>query len=232
VVSAWLNVVAGGGSFLTLPLLIFLGYPPSLANGTNRVGIFAQNVVAVLGFHRHGALDWRLGLLAALPATFGAGFGAWAALAIGDAAFRRILAVLMLIAAFGTLFRAGSGAGTTARPVRPVLFAASFFGVGAYGGFVQAGIGFLILAVTTAAGIDLVRANALKVLCVLVFTPLALALFALDGKVDWAAGLALASGSLVGARLGVHFTLTKAQGTLRVVVQAAIGLCALRLLFP
>jgi uncharacterized membrane protein YfcA len=224
--------VAGGGSFLTLPLLIFLGYPPSLANGTNRVGILAQNVVAVLGFHRHGALDRRLGLLAALPATLGAGFGAWAALAIGDDAFRRILAVLMLVAAFGTLFRAGSASGATNRSVRPVLFAASFFGVGVYGGFVQAGIGFLILAVTTAAGIDLVRANALKVLCVLVFTPLALSVFALDGKVDWAAGLALAAGSLVGARLGVQFTVTRGQGTLRIVVQVAIVLCALRLLFP
>jgi len=232
VVSAWLNVVAGGGSFLTLPLLIFLGYPPGLANGTNRVGILAQNVVAVIGFHRHGAVDRRLGLLAALPATLGAGFGAWAALAIGDDAFRRVLAVLMLAAAFGTLFRAGSEAGTVSGSIRPVVFAVSFFGVGAYGGFVQAGIGFLILAVTTAAGIDLVRANALKVLCVLVFTPLALAVFALDGKVDWGAGLALAAGSLVGARLGVHFTLTRAQGTLRIVVQAAIAVCALRLLFP
>jgi hypothetical protein len=223
-------VVAGGGSFLTLPLLIFLGYPPGVANGTNRVGILAQNVAAVLGFHRHGVLDTRLGLLAAAPATLGALVGSSAAVAVGDDAFRRILAVLMLAAAFAALLP-GSRRETASGSVRPLAFAASFFGVGVYGGFVQAGIGFLILAVTSAAGIDLVRANALKVLCVLVFTPLALAVFAFDGKVHWGAGLALAVGGLVGGRLGVHFTLNRRQGTVRTVVQVAIVLCALRLLF-
>lgn len=228
-------MVAGGGSFLTLPLLIFLGYAPGVANGTNRVGILAQNATAVLGFHRHGVLDWRLGALATLPACAGAAVGAWAALSIGDETFRRVLAVLMLIAAFSTLWRADSppaGLASSGCRHRPILFGSGFFAVGVYGGFVQAGVGFLILAVTSAAGLDLVRGNALKVLCVLLFTPLALAAFAVAGRVDWAAGLALGLGSLVGGRLGVQFTLRRGQRAVRAVVQVAIVLCALRLLLP
>ena len=83
-VAGALNVVAGGGSFLTLPILIFFGLPPGVANGTNRVAILLQNVVASWGFHRHGVLDTRAILWAALPATAGAGLGAWAALVISD----------------------------------------------------------------------------------------------------------------------------------------------------
>jgi len=57
-------VIAGGGSFLTLPMLIFLGLPATVANGTNRVGILLQNVGAVWGFHRRQVLDWRWGVWA------------------------------------------------------------------------------------------------------------------------------------------------------------------------
>ena len=79
-VAGSLNVVAGGGSFLTLPVLILLGLPPTVANGTNRVAVVLQNVGAVWGFSRHGMIDWRYLLWAALPASFGAILGAWAAL--------------------------------------------------------------------------------------------------------------------------------------------------------
>jgi len=68
-VAGVLNVVAAGGSFLTLPLLIFLGLPASVANGTNRVAILLQNIGAVWGFHRYGVLDWRAILWAAIPPT-------------------------------------------------------------------------------------------------------------------------------------------------------------------
>ena len=84
-VAGTLNVLAGGGSFLTLPILIFLGLPATVANGTNRVGILVQNVGAVWGFHRKRVLDWRWGLCAAVPAAAGAVLGTWLALRIGDA---------------------------------------------------------------------------------------------------------------------------------------------------
>jgi uncharacterized membrane protein YfcA len=91
VVAGALNVIAGGGSFLTLPLLLFFGLPASLANGTNRVGVLSQNLGGVIGFHRHGAIDWPWALKASIPAVAGAALGVWAALAVPDFAFRRIL---------------------------------------------------------------------------------------------------------------------------------------------
>ena len=97
VVSGALNVVAGGGSFLTLPVLLFMGLPATLANGTNRVGVLAQNIGGVLGFHRHGAMNWPWSLKAGIPAIAGAMLGVWAALTIPDFAFRRVLSIAMVV---------------------------------------------------------------------------------------------------------------------------------------
>ena len=103
-----LNVVAGGGSFLTLPVLIFLGLPATVANATNRVGILTQNVGAVWGFHRYGVLAWRWALAAAAPAMVGAVLGTWAALEVSDEAFRKLLAFLMVaITLWSLLDRSG-----------------------------------------------------------------------------------------------------------------------------
>ncbi len=232
-VAGALNVIAGGGSFLTLPILIFLGLPPTVANGTNRVGIFLQNVAAVWGFHRHQVMDWRYVLWAAVPATFGAALGTWAAVSIGDAAFRRVLAFLMIAVTLWTLWDPLRKHQAFLKPgerPRVLPLAAGFFLVGIYGGFVQAGVGFLILATTTLAGLDLVRGNAVKVLSVLVYTALSLALFALEGKVVWDLGLALAVGMVAGSQVGVRLTVLKGHAWIKGVVTAAVIVFAVKLL--
>ena len=215
-VSGALNVLAGGGSFLTLPLLIFLGLPPGVANGTNRVAILVQNMGAVWRFRSHGLFEPAWIPLAAGPAVVGGILGTWAAIEIGDEAFRRVLAGLMVLATLWILWdplsrRRGSptARGGVPRGGRRAAFAGAFFAVGLYGGFVQAGIGFLLAAVATWAGLDLVRGNALKVLVVLLLTPLSLAIFAWTGRVDWMVGLPLAAGHLLGALAGVRWTVLK-----------------------
>jgi len=242
-VAGTINVLAGGGSFLTLPLLIFLGLPPTVANGTNRIAILVQNVGAVWSFNRHGVMDWSWIRRAALPALAGAGLGTWAAIRIGDASFQRVLATLMIVFAVVMLLdplrnriRRGAAdavgrAAETETPARlsGVAFSATFFGVGVYGGFVQAGVGFFILALAMLAGFDLVRGNALKVLVVLVFTPLALVLFAMAGKVDWGMGIALAGGNLLGGLIGTHLTVLKGHAWVKRVVVVMIVVFALKL---
>jgi uncharacterized membrane protein YfcA len=287
-VAGALNTVAGGGSFLTLPLLIFLGLPVAVANGTNRVAILVQNVGAVWGFERHKVMGWRWAPWTALPAAAGALAGTWGALVIADDTFKRVLSLLMVAVSLWTLWdplgrrrrgaeavgeglgesAAGRGAAAgaddpgRARPGAPATertggagasesvgarqgapsvaalagprrwgLAAAFFAVGLYGGFVQAGVGFLILAVTTLAGLDLVRGNALKVLVVLVFTPLSLALFAIDGKVDWLLGAVLAAGHLAGALIGVRLTVLKGHRWVQQVVTATVVVFAVLLWF-
>ena len=234
VVSGALNVLAGGGSFLSLPLLIFLGLPPSVANGTNRIAILVQNIGAVWRFRRHGLVDGSWIAMAAVPAAAGALLGTWAAIEIGEDLFRRVLAALMVVATLWILWdpighRASGEAIDPGGGGRRVALAAAFFGVGVYGGFVQAGIGFLLVAVATWAGLDLVRGNALKVLVVLGLTPLSLAIFAWSGRVDWAAGLPLAAGHLIGALAGVRLTILKGHAWIKRFVTVTVIAFAIKL---
>jgi len=218
-IAGTLNTVAGGGSFLTLPVLILFGLPAGVANGTNRIGILFQNVASVWRFDRYGVLDRRAALWAAGPATLGAALGTWAALMIPDSVFQRLLALLMVIFALLSLWAPRKPERLHKRPrhVTSVL-AASFFAAGIYAGFVQAGVGFLILAVTSLAGLDLVRGNAVKVLAILCATVLSLSLFAWQGRVDWALGLSLATGQTLGGALGARLTVLRGHAFVRAVV--------------
>ena len=230
-----LNVVAGGGSFLTLPVLIFMGFPAIVANGTNRVGLLFQNIGAVWGFHRHRMLDWRSLAWAALPAALGSILGVWIAFAVGDETFKHILALLMVLITLWSLWT------QTIQPARSesgfqrgsphFLLYAGFLLVGIYGGFVQAGVGFIVLALTTHTGLDLVRGNAIKVLSILVLVVVSLILFAWQGKVDWLTGLILGAGTLLGGQLGVKLTILKGHKWIRIVVTITVILFAIKLWF-
>jgi uncharacterized membrane protein YfcA len=232
-VASALNVIAGGGSFLTVPLLIFFGLPATEANATNRLGVLVQNIGGVWGFHRHRVLDWRWSLRASLPALAGAVLGTWLALQVGDREFRRILATLMIGVTLWTLLdRNGHLAGALGRlRHQHVVLGVGFALAGVYAGFIQAGVGFFILALVTVGGLDLVRGNAVKVFVILVTTALSLALFTWDGKVEWVAGTALAVGSLGGSLLGVRLTVLKGHTWVRGVVTAAIVVFAIKLWF-
>lgn len=226
-VSGTVNVIAGGGSFLTLPVLIFLGLPPGVANGTNRLSILMQNVSAVPTFRRHGVLDLADLAWSALPATLGAVGGALLALRVPDDDFRRVLAILMVTLSLGSLWQPRRRKAEHGPP--KALLAAAFFAIGIYGGFIQAGVGFLVLAVTTAAGLDLVRGNALKVTTALCFTVLPFAIFVADDKVVWLPGLVLGTGSLLGGWAGARLTILKGHAWVRGVVTVTILLFAAKL---
>jgi len=234
-VSGAVNVVAGGGSFLTLSLLLLIGVPAPVANATNRVGVLTQSLAGLWGFHRHGGVDWRWALGVSAPAMLGAGLGAWLALAIPPQAFSRMLATIMLVMTGWSLWRqrfpTGSTSlapGTTWGPLATNL---GFFLIGVYGGFIQAGIGFLLLAFTSAAGFDLVRGNAIKLLHVLLMTLVALAIFGAAGTVDWVTGLTLGAGNFVGGLLGVRAAMRLGHHRIQQVVTVAMVLFAAMLWF-
>jgi len=229
VVAGTLNVLAGGGSFLTLPVLIFLGLPPGLANGTNRVGIFVQNVSAVTTFRRQGILDWQSLSWATLPAVLGSTVGVGLALWISDDAFQRVLAFLMVAVSLWTLGSSKRRQGGRKAPPPTLVLALGFFFAGIYGGFVQAGVGFLILAVTTAAGLDLVRGNAVKALAIMGLTGLALIIFAWQGRVHWPLGLCLAVGTSLGGVLGARLTVLKGHLWVQQVVMVMVVVFAVKL---
>lgn len=232
--AGFVNTVAGGGSVVTIPILIeILGGNAVLANGTNRVAILLQNIVGVLRFQRGGKISWRL-VLPMLPAVLlGAAAGTWVATVIDPRAMRKVFAVVVVLVALSVLVKPsrwlGGHASRLPEPWRTLLF----FAGGFYGGFVQAGVGFILLAgLVLGGGLDLVRGNAAKLLLVLVYTPLSLALFALSGNVEWVAGLVLGAGNATGAFVAASLALKKgAAGWIRwVVVLAALGAAARMLL--
>lgn len=221
---------------LTLPVLIFLGLPPTVANGTNRVAIVMQNIVAAGSFHRHGLIQWSWLQTAALPASLGALIGAWIGTRMGDDTFQTVLALAMLAVALWTILNSRKEVGDGDR-IDPALFPGgrvglfgAFMVAGIYGGLVQVGTGFIVLAAATGAGLSLVRGNALKVLVALVFNLPAIAIYWANGMVDWRMGAALGVGNMAGALLGVKLNVLKGQTWIRRVVTVVVVILALRLL--
>lgn len=234
VAAGFVNTLAGSGSLITLPLLIFLGLPAPLANGTNRVAILLQNVVGVTSFRRQGVLSFGPSLWLAVPAVAGSLVGARIAVELNEAMMRRTIGVLMLVMVVVLLVRPkrwleGKAEHVHRRPGWPLIVA--FFAIGAYGGFIQAGVGiFLLAGLVLGAGYDLVRANAVKVLIVLLFTAFALAVFVLHGQVVWKVGLVLALGNMTGAWIAARMAVKRGVVFVRWLLVAVVLVSGLALL--
>ena len=228
------NSIAGGGSLFTLPLLIFLGLPPTVANATNRIAVLSGGIGASETFRRSGLVPVAWLKLAAPPALIGAVLGTGAALIVPDLAFQRILSVVLVLAA-GWLFWNPIRPPDAGRHFPPAgtarwISRAAFFLVGVYGGFIQAGVGFIVLTITSANGLDLIRGNAVKAPLVFLFTLATVVLFTYSGMINWGMGLALAAGQILGATFGVRLQILKGQDWVRNVLTIIILACAFRLM--
>ena len=222
-VAGALNVVAGGGSFLTLPLLILLGLPHTVANGTNRLAILIQTAGATAAFRRADAIPVPVLIRLGAAAVLGAGLGSILAVHVGETVFLRFLSIVMVLFTLFPLLQRGApaeAAGPNAPKVGAGLVAA-FAAVGFYGGFIQAGVGFLSLGATSWAGYGLVAGNAIKVGCIFLFSIVSLSVFAANGVVDWGVGLALGAGTFGGALVGARLTLRAGDRILRFIVAGA-----------
>ena len=219
-VAGAINVVAGGGSFLTLPLLIFMGLPHNVANGTNRLAILIQTAAATAAFHRADTLPVAAMVRLGAAAVLGAGLGSTLAVHVGEAVFLRFLSVVMVLFTLFPLLRLRAPDRKGPPRVGAGLLT-SFVIVGFYGGFLQAGVGFLSLGATSWAGYGLVAGNAIKVACIFLFSIVSLSVFAWSGVVDWGVGLALGVGTFAGALAGARLTLRAADRVLRFIVAAA-----------
>jgi uncharacterized membrane protein YfcA len=215
-----INTLAGGGSNLTLPALMVLGLPADIANGTNRVAVVLQCIVGVKGFDKHDALDRPAVGPILVPTIMGGLLGALGAVVIPIAHLKPILLLTILAMSTIILIRPSTLAPPEGTPVLSPNTSSkswwSLFAAGIYGGFVQAGVGFILLAAL--AGVlryDLKRANALKMACTLAFTGVALLVFALFDQVAWIPGLIMAAGSMIGANLAVKFAVKSSQNTIK-----------------
>jgi hypothetical protein len=216
----FINTIAGGGSMLTLPALMMLGMPADIANATNRVGVFLQSLTSAKGFKDEGRLDSAAIGPILVPTLIGALVGSLAASYLPVWLLKPILLGAMVSMALIMLVRPDTlsppeGIKPKKLKETPAAIAALFI-AGVYGGFVQAGVGFILIAALAGSlRYDLVRTNALKTVCTGVFSGVALVVFAVRGQVLWVPGLILATGTVIGAMISVRFAIKVSQNTLK-----------------
>ncbi len=231
VAAGFVNTAAGAGSLLSLRALMLFGMPADLANGTNRLPVLAQSVAAAHAFHRHEPFEPRAVLLVAAPASVGALLGSVAASFTPERVMRFLLiGVLLGVAVLGlvTAVRRGRVVEPSATVTLTPSLCAWLFLSGLYGGFLQAGVGLILLfSLTRVARIDIVKANALKVATVAVFSVVAAVVFVVRGQVAWPQAIAMSLGSVVGARLGVAYAIGYARQLQVFVVVVDVVACAL-----
>ena len=230
-----INTLAGGGSLFTLPVLIFLGLPPSVANGTNRIVIVIQSLGGTLGYQSKKINTFPFPIYLGVTASIGSLIGAQIALQLNGAIFNRILAVIMLIVGLLILIRQNSLSSNLPERLtgKYLIYAVlGFFIIGIYGGFINAGIGIVIMIFLNRLNrLSLVKTNATKVLVVMIYSTVALIFFAFNDAVNWKLGLLMALGTLFGAWWASRWSVRKGDRLIRIAMLLTIFIMSIKLWF-
>lgn len=232
------NVLAGGGSLLSVPTLLFLGLPGPEANGTNRIAILPQNISATLAFFSKGYSNIKLSLTLSAATLPGATIGALVGTHVGGELFDRILAVIMI----GVLILMATDKKKKDRPENTpatpmtrkqwILGHICMIGVGFWGGFIHIGFGFIFMPVLhRVMGLDLVTVNMHKVTIAVPYTIIALIIFMMKVKLFWLMGLALALGNTIGGWIGAHTAIAKGEKWIKVTLYTVLTAFIIKLLF-
>lgn len=230
VLVGFINTLAGGGSIVSLSVLMLLGLPAPVANGTNRIAIAIQTLTASVSFRQQKVLPLKKAVQLAVPAIFGSVIGAWIAADINEDILEKAIGVIMLVMMVFILFKPQKyvygRAEIIEKPLNWKHFVIFFF-IGVYGGFIHMGIGyFLLMGIVVGAGFDLVKANAIKVFIVLAYTPFTLAVFIYNNQVEWKYGLILAVGAVTGAFIASRLAVSKGVDFVKWVIIVVILLTA------
>lgn len=233
--AGFVNTMAGGGSLLTLPLLIFLGLPPATANGTNRIAILVSTSSATLGFQSKNINSFPFSIYLGITAFLGALIGARIAVEIDGYLFNKILAITMIAVVLLMVFKPNykSQLPQPKTSGKTLIWSmVAFFFIGIYGGFINAGIGFIIMLFLNYVNkLDLVRVNATKVALVLIYTIGALGTFILSGHINLKYGVALAIGNAAGAFFASRYAVRKGEGIIKKVMMVMVIAMSVKLWF-
>ena len=234
-IAGFINTMAGGGSLLTLPLLIFLGLPSAVANGTNRIAIFMSAFSATAGFKSKGISNYPFNFYLGFSGLIGALIGAQIAVDIKGELFNKILAVIMIVVVLLIVFKPKiDSINILERLTGKHLYISmvAFFFIGIYGGFINAGIGFVIMLFLHYYNkLNLVKVNATKVVIVLIYTTGAIITFALAGKINWIYGIFLASGNFLGGWISSRWSVKKGEKVIKAFLVVMVLLMSIKLWF-
>lgn len=232
--AAFLNTIGGGGSLFSVPILTFMGIPITIANATSRVALLFQNVFAVGGFKSKGVeLPWPYSLYLGLASLGGGLIGSLVASQVPDAIFTKVFVIVMILAVILIIYDPFKSKGQERLDFRSkVIGTICFFFLGIYGGFIQAGIGFLVIAVLALVNnLTLVKSNYVKVFAAIVYTGVSVIVFAFQGKILWVTGLVLAIGHALGGWYASRWSVTAGEVWIkRVMIISIIGM-AIKLWF-
>jgi uncharacterized membrane protein YfcA len=228
-VAGVVNTLAGGGSLLTVPLLVMVGLPGPVANGTNRVGVALGSAVATWRLSALGVSGARDAAPLLVPSALGALLGAYGVVQLPAELFNKAFGVLMLVLLVPTLRGARLDPARARALPAPLRFLA-FLGIGLYGGAFQAGVGILLLSVLSLAGVDLVRSTHIKTALNTCFTLLALPIFWWAGQILWAEAFALGAGFVAGGALGARAAVRGGERILKPMLAIAVVALAGRML--
>jgi len=230
-----INTLAGGGSLFTLPVLIFLGLPPNIANGTNRIAIVIQSLSGALGYKSKGISNFPFNIYLGISASIGAVIGAQIAIDLDGRLFNRILAIILIVVGGLILMNAKNLTHKLTERLtgKYLLFGIiGFFFIGIYGGFINAGIGIVIMLFLNRINrLSLVKTNASKTAIVFIYSSLALAVFAFNDAINWKLGLLMALGTSVGAWWASRWSVKKGDQVIRWAMLITIGIMAVKLWF-
>ncbi|WP_258104015.1 sulfite exporter TauE/SafE family protein [Marinoscillum sp. MHG1-6] len=230
-----INTLAGGGSLITLPLFIFMGLPSVEANASNRIGVFLSSLVAVGGFKSKGVFVFPYVLWVSISALIGCIIGTFFALDIRGELFNRILAVIMVLVMTLTLLKPyfhKNGITEIFTQKRKALSITVFFFLGIYGGFIQAGVGFLMIAtLTTIHGLNMAKTNSIKTFVIVCYTIVALGIFWWNDHIRWDYGLTLAAGNSAGGWIASRWSVGKDDKWIRLILIVTVFGLAIKLWF-
>ena len=230
-----INTLAGGGSLFTLPVLIFLGLPPTVANGTNRVAIIIQSLFGTLGYKSKGISSFPFNIYLAISSSIGALIGAYIAIDFNEILFNKVLAIIMVFVGMLILFRKKNiELNLTERLEGKYLFwtIIGFFFIGIYGGFINAGIGIVIMLILNRYNnMTLVKTNATKVSIVLIYSLFAIIIFANNDTINWEYGALLAFGTIFGAWFASRWSVKKGDRLIRLALLISVSLMSIKLWF-
>ena len=232
VIAGFINTVAGGGSLLTLPILIFMGLPSNIANGTNRIAIFMQNIFSISGYKSRGVSDFKYSSWLSVSALIGSIIGAKIAININEDMFNKILSVVIIIVVLTIIynkkpFNINSENISIEKKIISVIM---FFFIGIYGGFIHAGVGFLILSIlSNYNGIQLSKANSIKVFVVFVYTFFALIVFIMENKINWILGINLGIGNSIGGWIASRWSYNKPDKIIKIFIIISSAIMAIKL---
>ena len=234
IATGFLNVMAGGGSMLSVPIMIFLGVPGTIANATNRIAILPQNVSAVWAFYRKGFSNFKLSLSLGLCTIPGTIIGATIASRVANDQFNNLLAVIMVIVLIVMSLPQPKTIEINETPSRNRLIAGHLLMalIGFWGGFIHIGVGFLLMPVLNRVmQLDLVTTNAHKVMVVLCYTVVALIVFASQLELIWKYGIALGIGTWIGAWIAANMQVKKGIGPIKITLNIVIVAFIIKLIF-